>query len=235
MKILSLITLLVFSCKNANEENKNFVIYQSDIKNENLEFYWKDDKSQILKSIGNLKKYVNEENKELIFAMNGGMFTPDNHPKGIFIQNYKIITELDTLSGEGNFYMNPNGVFYINENNEAGIATTKNYNKYCINSKFATQSGPMLIISGKINPLFQKNSKNLNIRNGVGISENGKMIFAMSKKEINFYDFAAFFQSMDCKNALYLDGFVSRTYLPQQNWIQEDGNFGVIIGITRRK
>jgi len=28
---------------------------------------------------------------------------------------------------------------------------------------------------------------------------------------------------------LYLDGFVSRTYLPSQNWKQEGGSFGIII------
>jgi len=31
---------------------------------------------------------------------------------------------------------------------------------------------------------------------------------------------------------LYLDGFVSRTYLPSQNWEQLDGGFGVIIGVV---
>ena len=55
----------------------------------------------------------------------------------------------------------------------------------------------------------------------------------MSKEEINFYDFANYFKTLGCKNALYLDGFVSRTYLPGQNWIQKDGNFGVIIGVTK--
>ncbi|MDI3322021.1 phosphodiester glycosidase family protein [Pinibacter soli] len=59
-----------------------------------------------------------------------------------------------------------------------------------------------------------------------------KIIFAMSKKEINLYDFANYFKSIGCKNALYLDGFVSRTYLPEKNWIQTDGDFGVIIGVT---
>jgi len=39
----------------------------------------------------------------------------------------------------------------------------------------------------------------------------------MSKEEINFYDFAKYFQNLGCKNALYLDGFVSRTYLLEKN------------------
>jgi uncharacterized protein YigE (DUF2233 family) len=55
----------------------------------------------------------------------------------------------------------------------------------------------------------------------------------MSKGEINFYDFATYFKNLGCKNALYLDGLVSRTYLPEKNWTQTDGTFGVIIGVTK--
>ncbi len=38
-----------------------------------------------------------------------------------------------------------------------------------------------------------------------------------------------------CRNALYLDGLVSRTYLPAQRWIQTDGDFGVMIGVTENQ
>ena len=92
----------------------------------------------------------------------------------------------------------------------------------------------MLVINGKIHPDFKQGSSNLNARNGVGIISDNKVIFAISEKEVNFYDFALFFQEQGCKNALYLDGFVSRTYLPEKKWIQTDGNFGVIIGVTER-
>lgn len=73
--------------------------------------------------------------------------------------------------------------------------------------------------------------KKLHIRNGVGLLPNGNLLFAISKTKINFYDFATHFKVNGCKNALYLDGFVSRAYLPEQNWIQLDGAFGVIIGV----
>jgi len=93
----------------------------------------------------------------------------------------------------------------------------------------------MLVIDGDINPAFKQGSNNLNIRNGVGILPDGKIVFAMSKEQISFYDFAGYFKSQGCKNALYLDGFVSQTYLPEKSWIQTDGNFGVIIGVTTEK
>ena len=49
------------------------------------------------------------------------------------------------------------------------------------------------------------------------MSEAYDEIFAMLKKEMNFYEFAEYFKKLGCKNALYLDGFVSRTYLPEKN------------------
>ena len=52
--------------------------------------------------------------------------------------------------------------------------------------------------------------------------------------KINFYDFATYFKSLGCENALYLDGFVSKTYLPEKDWKQTNGRFGVIIGETNK-
>ena len=87
----------------------------------------------------------------------------------------------------------------------------------------------MLLIDGAIHSQFNLNSPNLHIRNGVGVLPDGKILFALSKEKINFYQFAQFFQDNGCQNALYLDGFVSRTYLPSQQWVQEDGKYGIII------
>ncbi len=231
--LIAAITLLVAGVllikKRKKTIDNRFVTYVVDTKKQEVKLFWKNDKQEIFRSIGNLKKWVNENHKELEFAMNGGMYNKDNSPQGLFIENQTTITPLDTTSGNGNFYLKPNGVFYITVDHLPGICKTTNF----IDNgkiKYATQSGPMLIIDGQIHPSFTAGSTNLNIRNGVGILPDNKIIFAMSKKEINFYDFAKYFESMGCKNALYLDGLVSRTYLPQKNWIQTDGNFGVIIG-----
>lgn len=228
---LSLLFFFLLSCKEKIRNEENFVIYQVNPQKQNLRMYWKDGKNEIIRSLDHLEHYTASQNEKLIFAMNGGMFEPDNSPKGLYIENDKTLHPIDTSKGNGNFYLPPNGVFYITKNNKPEIIETKKF----IQSpeiKYATQSGPMLLIKGKINPAFQQHSKNLNIRNGVGILENGEIIFAMSKKEVNFYDFASLFKEMGFQNALYLDGFVSRTYLPEKKWIQKDGDFGVMIGVT---
>lgn len=234
-KILFLsICMILFSCKEDRQINPDFVVYPVDTKNEKIEFFWKNNQNQPFRNIQNLKKYATTKNQDLKFAMNGGMFIENNIPKGLYIENFNTLHPIDTLSGEGNFYLKPNGIFYITRSNESAVISTENF-RTDSDIRFATQSGPMLIINGKMNPIFQKNSGNLNIRNGVGILKNGNPVFVMSKKKINFYDFASFFKSLGCKNALYLDGFVSRAYFPEENWIQEDGDFGVMIGITTAK
>lgn len=209
------------------------VSFTIDPTKEDLKFYWKDEVGNNFRTIANLKKNVEGKGLELVFAMNGGMYKKDFSPQGLFIQDGKTLTTLDTANGTGNFYLKPNGIFYLSSANVPSVCKTADFNKEKV--KYATQSGPMLVIDGQIHPAFTKGSANLNIRNGVGILPGNKVVFAMSKKEINFYDFAEYFQDIGCKNALYLDGFVSRAYIPEKNWIQTDGNFGVIIGATRKK
>jgi len=220
---------------NVQTDDPRFVSHTVDLKNQTLKFYWRNDNGSIYKNFSTLKDDLNKRNEELVFAMNGGMFGADYAPQGLYVENGALLSKLDkTEEGYGNFYLQPNGVFYINNENEPIICKTTAYPN---NQKvqYATQSGPLLLIDGTIHPQFIDGSKNLHIRNGVGILPNSSLMFAMSKKAINLYDFATFFKSLGCKNALYLDGFVSRTYLPSKNWTQLDGNFGVIIAETTKK
>ena len=215
----------------AKKTDDRFINYTVDTKKEDIQLYWKDDRNENFRSIQNLKLWLEKNKRKLVFAMNAGMYKPDNSPQGLFIQKQITLSALDTSSGTGNFYLKPNGVFYITTDNIPVICNTTNFNDNG-KIKYATQSGPMLVIDGQIHPAFKEGSANLNIRNGVGILPDNKVVFAMSKKEINFYDFANYFKSIGCKKALYLDGLVSRTYLPEKKWIQTDGNFGIIIGVT---
>ncbi|MBK5721769.1 phosphodiester glycosidase family protein [Dysgonomonas sp. Marseille-P4677] len=227
---LVIVILISFSKKKSNIDDK-VIYYVADNNLEDIAFYWKDGSGNVIGSIQNLKTMIAKDNKELVFAMNGGMFRADNSPQGLYIDQFKTVIPLDTSSAEGNFYLKPNGVFYITSNNTPFICKTEDFidNGHV---KFATQSGPMLVINGEIHPDFKEESTNLHIRNGVGILPDNRIFFVMSKAVVNLYDFANFFQSYGCKNALYLDGYVSRAYIPEKNWMQTDGNFGVIIGIT---
>jgi uncharacterized protein YigE (DUF2233 family) len=229
--VLTIFVILSFSLR-TYAQNDKIISYIADPKKQDLQLYWKDDKGQIIQNFENLKNYVAGKNKKLVFAMNGGMFQPDYTPCGLYIQQQQTIRPLVTASGSGNFFLKPNGVFYINNNNTAAICSTPDFTNDHKQVKWATQSGPMLVIDGAIHPAFKQGSANVNIRNGVGILPDNKIVFAISKEEINFYDFAEYFKSLGCKNALYLDGFVSRMYFPEKNLSETEGAFGVIIGVS---
>lgn len=231
ISFLALIHCLFVTCSDSENNDALIVSYTVDPAKQNIAFYWKDENGRILKSLQQLKAIVEQKNLKLNFAMNGGMFNADFSPKGLYIENNILLTSLDTGKGEGNFYFQPNGVFYITNDNKALVSKTEDYIDRT-DVKFATQSGPMLVIEGQINKEFRSGSSNRFIRNGVGILPNNKIIFALSKQAINLYDFAEFFKAKGCVSALYLDGFVSRAYIPYKNWNQLDGDFGVMIGVT---
>ena len=227
-----LITAIIAFNSQSIPFDETILAYEVDLKKQALHLFWKDNNDKPLRSIQNLKNFVESKQQTLLFAMNAGMYKSDFTPQGLYIENNKTLANIDTGSGYGNFYLKPNGVFYITNKKLAIVCKTNDFlAKKDI--KFATQSGPILLENGIINPAFKEGSVNINIRNGVGILPNNHVLFAMSKKEINFYDFAKFFQIKGCKNALYLDGFVSRTYLPEKDWKQTDGNFGVMIGLVK--
>jgi len=210
--------------------NKRIIAHVVDLKKEKLQFFLKDDNGTLFKRFENIERWLKQKNKKLLFAMNGGMYMENSMPLGLYVEGGKIIRKANRVKKAfGNFYMQPNGVFFITKKNNAYIKKTTNfhYKKYV---KYATQSGPMLLINGKVHPMFREGSANVHIRNGVGILEDGRILFAISTELINFYDFAMFFKNNGCKNALYFDGFVSRIYLPPEHDSFTNSRFGVIIG-----
>lgn len=232
--IILLLATGIFAFAGITQCNNYFVSYITSTQDANIKLYWKNDSGKPLKTLQALKAFTAAKGQTLLFAMNGGMYKTDNSPLGLYIENNKTLAPINKRNATGNFYLQPNGIFYITINNLAGICTTGNFVDDS-NIKYATQSGPMLVINGNIQPAFKQGAANINIRNGVGILPGNKILFAMSKEKINLYDFASYFKNAGCSNALYLDGFVSRTYLPAQNWMQTDGDFGVMIGVTVRR
>ena len=233
--VFCIFSIVLISWKvNADKEDNNFVSFIANPMTQNVQLYWKDDKGTKLKSLANLKKHVESKKQQLQFGCNAGMYTMDHGPLGLYIENGEKVKSLNTDSGKGNFYLKPNGVFYLTKDHKAYVCETSQF-KETTTIQWATQSGPMLVIDGKIHSAFKQGSSNLNIRNGVGVLPDGKVLFAMSKEPINLYDFASYFLQKGCNQALYLDGAVSRTFLPEKNWEQFDGDFGVMIGVTLAK
>jgi len=210
--------------------NNTFDVYQVH-NHHQIRMYWTDESGKHYANFQNLRNQLRTNNDSLLFAVNGGMYTKKRVPQGLYIENGETIQAIDTSTGHGNFYMQPNGIFFLDKDG-AKVVETTNFTTHSSPTLFATQSGPMLLIDGKIHPVFNEGSKNLHIRNGVGITANSTVVFAISNEPVNFYDFAMLFKERyGCQNALYLDGFVSKCYLPELKRKDTGGNFGVMIGV----
>jgi uncharacterized protein YigE (DUF2233 family) len=61
-------------------------------------------------------------------------------------------------------------------------------------------------------PAFLQQSQNRLGRNGVGLDARGRLVFAVTARgaKTTFWDFAGLFLELGCKNALFLDGTISK-------------------------
>jgi uncharacterized protein YigE (DUF2233 family) len=231
---LPLILIFILSCLGSlsdyRVDENLFSTHQVDPTKGKLKLYWKNDDGEIFGSFKNLKDGIESKGQKLVFAVNAGMYQKDQSPQGLFIENGVEKHKINRVENAyGNFYLQPNGVFYWDKHGKAYIDKTSDF-KSEPDILYATQSGPMLLIDGEYHPALKKGSTNMHIRNGVGILPNGNVLFAISNQKVNFYDFATLFKQLGCKNALYLDGFVSKCYLPANGANDLGGAFGVIIG-----
>ena len=169
-----------------------------------------------------------------LMLMNGGMYHDDLSAVGLYVEQGAEKKKISTKGGWGNFHLLPNGVFW-GKDGKLGVTETKRYIQRKMKPDFATQSGPMLVINGKLHPRFLKDSDSRKIRNGVGISRDGKTVyFAISKNAVTFWDFGTLFQTkLKAHNALFLDGTVSAIRTKQfrrGGWRQ----LGPMIGVFKR-
>ncbi|MCI4665638.1 MAG: phosphodiester glycosidase family protein [Neomegalonema sp.] len=170
----------------------------------------------------------------IVFATNAGIFAPDFAPLGLHVEDGRLLKPIDRRSGAGNFYLKPNGVFYLAKDGMAKVVESSAFRADPSALRLATQSGPMLVIDGKLHPKFTKGSPNKYIRSGVGVCAEGRLVFAISKTPVRFYDFASLFKDhFRCENALYLDGAISKFYAPALGLSDGEGRFAGILVATK--
>ncbi|MDZ7629284.1 MAG: phosphodiester glycosidase family protein [Parvularculaceae bacterium] len=185
--------------------------------------------------------------ESLGFAMNAGMYHKDRSPVGLYVEDGAELKRISTKDGPGNFHLKPNGVFWISADGAAHVTETEAFRANfppplagevspkatagARNVRDATQSGPMLVIDGAIHPKFLTDATSRKRRNGVGVREDGAVVFAISDSAVTFHEFATFFRdTARTPNALYLDGTISRLYAPEIARDEPGVPMGPIIG-----
>ena len=216
-------------CRRISFEGNRYDVCEVDPATDVLRTFLGDAEGRPLGSFGAVEAAAG---RPLLFAMNGGMYHPDRAPVGLYIEDGAVVREAVTSAGPGNFGLLPNGVLCI-EDGRARVIETLDYVASPPACRYATQSGPMLVIDGALHPRFLPRSTSRHVRNGVGTSTDGdRAAFAMSADPVTFYEFARLFRdALGLPQALYLDGNVSRLHAPALG--RSDGGFamGPIVGV----
>jgi len=183
---------------------------------------------------GRLAAALAAEGQALVFAMNAGMYDDGLRPVGLYVENGRELTPATLGGGYGNFGMRPNGVFCLLDD-RAAVVESAAFMADPLPCRFATQSGPMLVIGGALHPRFREGSDSRFLRNGVGVADGGRrVVFAISGRPVNFHDFARLFRDgLGVADALFLDGNVSKLHAPALGRSDAGRAIGPIVGVVR--
>jgi uncharacterized protein YigE (DUF2233 family) len=215
----------------------NLTVAEVDLQHDKLQLFLHNEQGQPLKRFDHLAAMLAKRGQSLVFAMNAGMFHQDFSPVGLFVADGVQLTALNTHRGVGNFFLLPNGVLVI-DGNGARVLTTDEFGRLQDGGPgrmvLATQSGPMLLIHGRIHPAFKPDSVSRLIRNGVCARTRQRLAFVIADGPLNFYEFARFFRDkLGCQDALYLDGHISSLYAPALQRNDGMAVLGPMIGVVK--
>jgi uncharacterized protein YigE (DUF2233 family) len=219
-------------CASKSFDGAKFTVCAFDPRHDDIRLFLSGTDGKPYGSLAALAAALKAKGERLTFAMNAGMFKEDQSPVGLYVENRKTLHEADTRAGATNFHLKPNGVFWVGDG-VAGVAETSRFLANPPGARYATQSGPMLVIDGKIHPRIKPSGASEKIRNGVGACDRG-VAFAIADEPVNFDTFARLFRDgLACQNALFLDGSVSSLYAPEINRDDELGPIGPIAGVVQ--
>lgn len=196
-------------------EGTRFEVVTLDLRRVRLEMRWKDGMGQPWKTFRRLEADLSKRGERLLAVMNAGIFDTSFRPLGLHVEGGRVLHALNTRQrGYGNFYMQPNGVFVITPDG-ARLVPTSTYQHRPPRALEATQSGPMLVVNGRLNAAFQEGSANRLVRNGIGVQSGNRVHLVMAVDPVNFFDFARFIRDgLKCPDGLYLDGHISSLSAP---------------------
>ena len=213
-------------------EDANYTVCSFDARRDDIRLYWKGANDLAYGGFSALADAVKAQGRQLRFAMNAGMFETDLSPVGLFVEDGKQKHKADLRDGASNFHLKPNGVFYFGDV-AAGVMETTRFLANGPKARYATQSGPMLVIDGRIHPKILPTGTSTKIRNGVGVREGSLVVFAISEQPVTFYAFARLFRdALNCPNALFLDGSVSSLFAPNLKRNDALSPMGPIVGVS---
>lgn len=155
------------ACEHVTYEQTDYVVCRADPDANDIRLFLNNSAGEPYGHFNKVNDALAEKGERLTFAMNAGMYHEDRAPVGLYIENGEALAPLNDNDGPGNFNMKPNGVFWIyfeHGMKVAGISVSENFELEAPDAIYhATQSGPMLVIDGKIHPRFLPESSLSNV------------------------------------------------------------------------
>lgn len=222
------------ACAQRIFEGDPFTVCPFDSRKQDLTLVWRKPDGAAYRGFAALPP--NTPGRVVRFAMNAGMYDAAGAPIGLYVERGKEFRAINLGAGSGNFYMKPNGVFWVDELGGVHVATTQAYATGLRKPVWATQSGPMLVVGGALHPAIQPDGASRNVRNGVGVQNDHTAYFVISDQRISFGKFARLFRDeLRCPDALYLDGLVSSLWAPQTGRMDSKHRLGPMLVVSERK
>src|SRR5262245_62666428 len=147
-------------CRSREYAHNAYTVCEVDLAKHTVRLYWKRSDGTPYSYLSSLPRTLEREAGRLPFATNAGMFDPDLKPVGLYVEQGRELVHVNARCGYGNFHMKPNGIFYI-ATGRAAVAETHAFLKRRPQADLATQSGPMLVINGRLHPRFDRSSTSL--------------------------------------------------------------------------
>jgi uncharacterized protein YigE (DUF2233 family) len=197
-------------CKDVVFEGNSFGICDIDLRQVRISLHLRDESGAPYMFPSRLRAALEAQGQQVLAIMNAGMFEADLSPVGLYLERGRLLKAANRRNGPGNFHLKPNGIFFFS-GGRAGVSETGAYDTHRRwPEESGTQSGPMLVINGRLHPRFDQDGESRKTRNGVGVRQDGTVVFAVSRSGVSFGTFARLFRDqMNTPNALFLDGSVS--------------------------
>jgi uncharacterized protein YigE (DUF2233 family) len=203
------------ACELRRFEGTPFTVCRFDARSQRLELMLDGPDGRPLRSFAALEAALGPRAAAVRFAINGGMYDEAGVPIGLYVEDGKERKSLNRRQGPGNFHMMPNGVFAVDRQGRVSVTSTASFRSQVPAPRWATQSGPMLVIDGRLHPAFDADGQSQLVRNGIGVGDARTAYFVISEEGVSFGRFARFFRdALGCSDALYLDGTVSSLWDP---------------------
>lgn len=211
-------------------ESSRFIVCTYDARRQDLRLFSRAPAGGYLRSFEAVQRELGPEAERVRFAMNAGMFNDAGAPIGLYVENGDEQKSISLTEGPGNFHLKPNGVFWQGQDGALHIDVSEDYAVAVPDARWATQSGPMLLIDGEMHPRIADDGASRFIRNGVGVRDPHTAYFVISTGFVSFGRFARFFRDeLHCRDALFLDGTVSSLWAPSVGRDDDNHELGPII------